>query len=71
MPWRDTFSDINSLDFHKMAFKSENNLMQLMTEVGISNVEAVNIVAARKGSVIVSISLKRSWVLIRKCLKST
>ena len=69
MPWRDTFSDINSLDFHKMAFKSENNLMQLITEVGISNVETVNIVAARKGSVIVSISLKRSWVLFKKCFK--
>ena len=54
MLWSDSLYDTSSLDFQVMASREEEKLLQLIFDVGITDVMTVKIISAMKGSVIVS-----------------
>ena len=54
LQWTDSLYDTSSLDFQIMATREEEKLLQLIFDVGITDVTAVKIISAMRGSVIVS-----------------
>ena len=55
MLWKNEFSAYDSIDFHALAAMTEEKLVELIVQkFNISQIKAVKIERARKGSVVVS-----------------